>query len=243
MHAMAPGVTIQAPSRCDVEGDHETPTKMMRSPFLYPLLDRACSCVPLVPTAVLAVLLIFSFFALPDNRAASKDFAQHEITTTFSSIFTSGTDCFISTTEEVGLATVTVRNSDNNNSRIYTVVTECEPYFDSRYAVADISPSTPQLLTVGANSLSQLNPAISFRLVDVTDEGLNLYYPEDENGLTPTVCGDSQGVPCATADTTIGCTFTIYPGTTVNGCPEQIFMALCTDVSPSPASQGSSNEA
>ena len=166
----------------------------------------------------------------------SEDFVQYGGAASASSISTSGTGCLMSITDEGGLATVTVENSDKVNSLTYTVVTECNPYSGSRYAVSDLSPSTPQLLTVGAESLSQLNPAISFRLVDVTDEGSSLYYPEAEDGKAPAVCDDSQGFPCATANATIGCTFTVYSGTSVSGLPDSTFTALCSDVDPPPTS-------
>lgn len=166
----------------------------------------------------------------------SEDFVEYGGAASASSISTSGTGCLISAAREGGLATVTVENSDEVNSLTYTVVTECRPYSASRYAVANLSPSTPQLLTVGANSIAQVNPAISFRLVDVTEEGTSLYYPEPADGETPAVCDDSQGFPCATANATIACTFTVYSGTSVSGLPDSTFTALCSDLEPPPAS-------
>lgn len=160
----------------------------------------------------------------------SEDYAAYEGAASAASVSQSGTGCLISSAEGGGMATVTVENLDEVNAQTYTVVTVCAPYAGSRYGVGDLTPSQPQTIVVGANSLGQVSPPYSFPLIDFDQEGTGFGYGGDTSGA---VCDDSES--CSTAVASISCTFQIYPGTNVaTSFPDATFTARCTDLEPPP---------
>jgi len=162
----------------------------------------------------------------------SEDLAQYGGAASASSISQSGTGCLFSTSVGGGMAAVTVENLDEINTITYTVTADCRPYSGSLYGVDNLTPSTPQLLTVGANSIAQVTPVYTFDLVDFDQEGTGLGYG-DASQPSP-VCDDAQA-DCSVANVTIACTFQIFNGNVDNTLPDATFTALCSDLDPSPA--------